>query len=103
MSCCCHSCSSIIKFLIFFCFFLFSMVDSLPEGSHCSFEEGPCGWTLNETAASPWSIQGFSEMIPHDSFVGSTLQAAGGRFLIVLSYSLCVYVCVCVCIYIQEP
>ncbi|XP_037993377.1 leukocyte tyrosine kinase receptor isoform X1 [Motacilla alba alba] len=55
--------------------------DSLPEGSHCSFEEGLCGWTLNETAASPWSIRGFSEMIQEDSFVGSTLQATGGHFL----------------------
>ncbi|XP_068049569.1 leukocyte tyrosine kinase receptor isoform X2 [Anomalospiza imberbis] len=56
---------------------------SLPEGSHCSFEEGLCGWTLNETAASPWSIRGFSEMIQEDSFVGSTLQATGGHFLYV--------------------
>ncbi|XP_055571707.1 leukocyte tyrosine kinase receptor [Falco biarmicus] len=55
--------------------------DSLPEGSHCSFEEGPCGWTLNETAASPWSIWGSTEIIQHHSFVGSTLQATGGHFL----------------------
>ncbi|XP_071415551.1 leukocyte tyrosine kinase receptor [Pithys albifrons albifrons] len=55
--------------------------DSLPEGSHCSFEEGLCGWTLNETAASPWSIQVFSEMTQDDPFVGSTLQATGGQFL----------------------
>ncbi|XP_010127169.1 PREDICTED: ALK tyrosine kinase receptor-like, partial [Chlamydotis macqueenii] len=55
--------------------------DSLPEGSHCSFEDGPCGWTLNETAASPWSIRGFTEMIQNDAFVGSTLQATGGHFL----------------------
>lgn len=88
--CCCCLCSSIIKFLLFSCFFLFSTVDSLPEGSHCSFEEGPCGWTLNETAASPWSIRGFTEMIQDDSFVGSTLQATDGRFLVVLSHSLCV-------------
>ncbi|XP_064514145.1 leukocyte tyrosine kinase receptor [Pseudopipra pipra] len=55
--------------------------DGLPEGSHCSFEEGPCGWTLNETAGTPWSIQGFSEMIQDDLFVGSTLKATGGHFL----------------------
>ncbi|OXB82280.1 UNVERIFIED_CONTAM: hypothetical protein H355_007977 [Colinus virginianus] len=55
--------------------------NSLPEGSHCSFEEGSCGWILNETAASPWSIKGFNEMIENDSFVGSTLQATGGHFL----------------------
>ncbi|XP_041316025.1 leukocyte tyrosine kinase receptor [Pyrgilauda ruficollis] len=55
--------------------------DNLPEGSHCSFEEGLCGWTLNETAASPWSIRGFSKIIQEDSFVGSTLQATGGHFL----------------------
>lgn len=92
---CCCLCSSVIKFLLFSCFFLFSIVDSLPEGSHCSFEEGPCGWTLNETAASPWSIRGFTDMTQDDSFVGSTLQTTGGRFLIVFSYS----ACVCVCIY----
>uniref|UniRef100_A0A8D2MN58 Tyrosine-protein kinase receptor n=1 Tax=Zonotrichia albicollis TaxID=44394 RepID=A0A8D2MN58_ZONAL len=55
--------------------------DSLPEGSHCSFEEGLCGWTLNETAASPWSIRGISKMIEEDSFIGSTLQVTGGHFL----------------------
>ncbi|XP_009945148.1 PREDICTED: ALK tyrosine kinase receptor-like, partial [Leptosomus discolor] len=55
--------------------------DSLPEGSHCSFEEGPCGWTLNEIAASPWSIRSFTEMIQDNSFVGSALQATGGHFL----------------------
>lgn len=72
---------------------MFSIVDSLPEGSHCSFEEGLCGWTLNEAAASSWSIRGFSEMIQEDSFVGSTLQATGGRFFIVLSPTLwaCMY------------
>lgn len=90
---CCCFCSSVITFFLFSCFFLFSIVESLPEGSHCSFEEGPCGWTLNETAASPWSIRGFNEMIQDDSFVGSTLQATRGRFLVVLSYSFCVYVC----------
>lgn len=83
-------CSSIIKLLLFSYFFLFLTVESLPEGSHCSFEEGLCGWTLNETAASPWSIRGFSEMIQEGSFVGSTLQATGGRFLFVLSPTLCV-------------
>ncbi|XP_019471700.1 ALK tyrosine kinase receptor-like [Meleagris gallopavo] len=61
--------------------------DSLPEGSHCSFEEGSCGWTLNETAAFPWSISGFNEMIHNGSFVGSTLQATAGRIYIVLSLS----------------
>ncbi|XP_065611662.1 leukocyte tyrosine kinase receptor [Cyrtonyx montezumae] len=55
--------------------------NSLPEGSHCSFEEGSCGWTLNKTAASPWSIKGFNEMVENGSFVGSTLQATGGHFL----------------------
>lgn len=83
-------CSSIVKLLLFSYFFLFSALDSLPEGSHCSFEEGLCGWTLNGTAASPWSIRGFSETIQEDSFVGSTLQATGGRFFIVLSSTLCV-------------
>eukprot|EP00076_Gallus_gallus_P009771 XP_004941681.1 leukocyte tyrosine kinase receptor [Gallus gallus] len=55
--------------------------DSLPEGSHCSFEKGSCGWTLNETAASPWSIKGFNDMIHSGSFVGSALQSTGGHFL----------------------
>lgn len=85
-------CSSIIELLLFSYFFLFSIVDSLPEGSHCSFEEGLCGWTLNETAASPWSIRGFSKMIQEDSFIGSTLQATDGRFFIVLSPTLCMHV-----------
>ncbi|OWK62672.1 ALK tyrosine kinase receptor [Lonchura striata] len=76
------------KLLLFSYFFMFWIVDSLPEGSHCSFEEGLCGWTLNETAPSSWSIRGFSEMIQEDSFVGSTLQATGGRFFIVLSPTL---------------
>lgn len=77
--------SSIIRFLLFSCIFLWSIVDSLPEGSHCSFEEGSCGWTLNETAAFPWSISGFNEMIHNGSFVGSTLQATAGRVFVVLS------------------
>lgn len=77
--------SSIIRFLLFSCFFFWSIVDSLPEGSHCSFEKGSCGWTLNETAASAWSIKGFNDMIHSGSFVGSALQSTGGRFFIVLS------------------
>lgn len=92
---CCSLSFTIIRFLLFSYFFLFSIVDSLPEGSHCSFEEGPCSWTLNETAASPWAIMGFTEMVQGHSFVGSTLQTTEGRFLIVRSQ----YARVCVHVY----
>ncbi|XP_067414052.1 leukocyte tyrosine kinase receptor [Emydura macquarii macquarii] len=55
--------------------------DSLPAGAHCSFEQGPCGWILNDTASPSWSIRGFAEMTQEAPFMGSALLATGGHFL----------------------
>ncbi|KAM6461068.1 leukocyte tyrosine kinase receptor isoform 1-T1 [Liasis olivaceus] len=54
--------------------------DSLTEGTHCSFEEGACGWTMDGNINSSWSISGFSRM-RENLFGGSALQATGGHFL----------------------
>ncbi|XP_065259719.1 leukocyte tyrosine kinase receptor [Emys orbicularis] len=55
--------------------------DSLPEGAHCSFEQGSCGWILNDTASPSWSIRGFEEMTQEAPFMGSALLATRGHFL----------------------
>ncbi|XP_065449203.1 leukocyte tyrosine kinase receptor isoform X15 [Chrysemys picta bellii] len=55
--------------------------DSLPEGAHCSFEQGSCGWILNDTASPSWSIRGFEEITQEAPFMGSALLATRGHFL----------------------
>ncbi|XP_061467361.1 leukocyte tyrosine kinase receptor isoform X2 [Rhineura floridana] len=57
-----------------------SICDSLPEGAHCSFEDGPCGWTMDDKVKFSWSISGFSKM-QEDPFGGSALHTTGGHFL----------------------
>ncbi|XP_042301306.1 leukocyte tyrosine kinase receptor isoform X2 [Sceloporus undulatus] len=50
-----------------------SFCDTLPAGAHCSFEEGPCGWTLDSEAYFSWSVGGFSKM--HEELLrGSALH-----------------------------
>ncbi|XP_060119311.1 leukocyte tyrosine kinase receptor [Heteronotia binoei] len=39
-----------------------SVCETLPEGAHCSFEEGTCGWTLEGNMNFSWSIKSFSKM-----------------------------------------
>nr|XP_028579164.1 leukocyte tyrosine kinase receptor isoform X1 [Podarcis muralis] len=57
-----------------------SICDHLPEGAHCSFEEGPCGWTLGGNVNFSWSVHGFSKM-QEDPFGASALHTTGGHFL----------------------
>ncbi|KAJ6667276.1 hypothetical protein lerEdw1_017254 [Lerista edwardsae] len=57
-----------------------SICDNLPDGAHCSFEEGPCGWTSDGNMDFSWSVRGFAKM-NEDLFGGSALHAAGGHFL----------------------
>ncbi|XP_053140535.1 leukocyte tyrosine kinase receptor [Hemicordylus capensis] len=57
-----------------------SLCDNFPQEAHCSFEEGPCGWTLGDNASVSWSIRSFSKM-HEDLFEGSALHATRGHFL----------------------
>ncbi|XP_048340132.1 leukocyte tyrosine kinase receptor isoform X2 [Sphaerodactylus townsendi] len=52
----------------------------LPEGAHCSFEEGACGWTLESNMNFSWSIKNFSKM-QKDLNEDSILHATEGHML----------------------
>ncbi|XP_030071232.1 leukocyte tyrosine kinase receptor [Microcaecilia unicolor] len=56
-------------------------MQSLPEGAYCSFEVGTCGWTLDDTAAIPWSFKDSENMGHKIPFLGSSLQATRNHFL----------------------
>ncbi|XP_019407849.1 PREDICTED: leukocyte tyrosine kinase receptor [Crocodylus porosus] len=58
-----------------------ALCGSLPKGAHCSFEQDPCGWTLKDPTASPWSIMSFVDTRQEASFIGSALQDTVGDFL----------------------
>ncbi|XP_075470410.1 leukocyte tyrosine kinase receptor isoform X3 [Ascaphus truei] len=55
--------------------------DILPKGSHCSFEEGVCSWTLNGTTAASWMYTDSAHVASEDPLLGVALQATGGHFL----------------------
>nr|XP_056707859.1 leukocyte tyrosine kinase receptor [Euleptes europaea] len=57
-----------------------SVCENFPEGAHCSFEEGACGWTLEGNMNCSWSIKSFSKM-HKDPNGGSALQATEGHML----------------------
>uniref|UniRef100_K7G957 Tyrosine-protein kinase receptor n=1 Tax=Pelodiscus sinensis TaxID=13735 RepID=K7G957_PELSI len=50
-----------------------ALCDSLPVGAHCSFEQGPCGWILNDTVSPSWSIRGFEDTKDQKQVVHSKL------------------------------
>ncbi|XP_053330430.1 leukocyte tyrosine kinase receptor [Spea bombifrons] len=53
----------------------------LPFGSHCSFEEGTCGWTFNGSGQSSWIHTSLGESGNEDLERISTLQVTKGYFL----------------------
>ncbi|XP_077178934.1 leukocyte tyrosine kinase receptor isoform X2 [Paroedura picta] len=57
-----------------------SICEILPEGAHCSFEDGTCGWTLEGNMSSSWSITSFAK-IHKDLNEDSVLHAAEGHLL----------------------
>uniref|UniRef100_A0A8C9V6S8 Tyrosine-protein kinase receptor n=1 Tax=Scleropages formosus TaxID=113540 RepID=A0A8C9V6S8_SCLFO len=54
--------------------------DTLPLGSHCSFESGSCGWSMSNTPSS-WTLVSGKELSTRD-LLGSTLQNTQGHFLL---------------------
>ncbi|XP_041131337.1 leukocyte tyrosine kinase receptor-like, partial [Polyodon spathula] len=60
-----------------------AVCESLPLGSHCSFESGLCGWSLSsDPSPSPsWSLVSSHDLATSPDILGSTLQTTGGHFL----------------------
>ncbi|KAK1160669.1 leukocyte tyrosine kinase receptor [Acipenser oxyrinchus oxyrinchus] len=62
-----------------------AVCESLPLGSHCSFESGLCGWSLSsDPSPSPspsWSLVSSHDLSTSPDVLGSTLQTTGGHFL----------------------
>ncbi|KAG7454097.1 hypothetical protein MATL_G00263890 [Megalops atlanticus] len=54
--------------------------DALPMGAHCSFDSGPCGWTVSGTS-STWTLTSGAEMAASEDLLGITLQNTEGNFL----------------------
>ncbi|XP_031436374.1 leukocyte tyrosine kinase receptor isoform X2 [Clupea harengus] len=54
--------------------------DSLPLGAHCSFERGPCGWSVSERQSS-WVLTSGDELSNGRGLLGTTLQLTQGHFL----------------------
>lgn len=54
--------------------------DSLPLGAHCSFESGPCGWSVTERPSS-WVLTSGEKLSNHRGLLGTTLQLTQGHFL----------------------
>ncbi|KAL2099099.1 hypothetical protein ACEWY4_005579 [Coilia grayii] len=54
--------------------------DSLPLGAHCSFESGPCGWSVSERPSS-WRRTSGVELSKSRGLLGTTLQHTQGHFL----------------------
>ncbi|XP_041929184.1 leukocyte tyrosine kinase receptor isoform X1 [Alosa sapidissima] len=54
--------------------------DSLPFGAHCSFESGPCGWSVSERPSS-WVLSSGEELGNRRGLLGTTLQLTQGHFL----------------------
>ncbi|XP_063040508.1 tyrosine-protein kinase receptor [Engraulis encrasicolus] len=57
-----------------------SICDYLPVGAHCSFESGPCGWSVSERS-SAWLRTSGLELSKSRGMQGSTLQLTQGHFL----------------------
>ncbi|XP_076834752.1 tyrosine-protein kinase receptor isoform X2 [Brachyhypopomus gauderio] len=56
------------------------MCDTLPVGSHCSFESGPCGWSVSAELSS-WILARGEELSKITDLLGATLQNTQGHFL----------------------
>ncbi|XP_064188181.1 tyrosine-protein kinase receptor [Anguilla rostrata] len=55
-------------------------MDSMPLGSHCSFESGLCGWSLSGDPY-PWTLVSGKELATSEDLLGTTLQNTEGHFL----------------------
>ncbi|XP_061094949.1 tyrosine-protein kinase receptor [Conger conger] len=56
-------------------------MDSMPLGSHCSFEYGLCGWSVSGHP-SPWTLVSGKDLASTEEILGSTLQKTEGHFLL---------------------
>ncbi|MBN3298799.1 ALK kinase, partial [Amia calva] len=57
-----------------------SVCDSLPQGAHCSFESGLCGWSVS-TGPPSWTLVNGKDLSTSTDLLGSTLQTNEGHFL----------------------
>ncbi|XP_062326239.1 tyrosine-protein kinase receptor isoform X2 [Osmerus eperlanus] len=55
--------------------------DALPIGSRCSFEAGPCGWSVTNELSSWRTVTG-RELTYSEDMLGTTLHASPGHFLL---------------------
>uniref|UniRef100_A0AAY4C5R4 Tyrosine-protein kinase receptor n=1 Tax=Denticeps clupeoides TaxID=299321 RepID=A0AAY4C5R4_9TELE len=56
-----------------------SICDSMPLGSRCLFESGPCGWLVRDGTSS-WSLTS-GQSLSSTYLLGTTLQLTQGHFL----------------------
>ncbi|XP_030637308.1 tyrosine-protein kinase receptor, partial [Chanos chanos] len=54
--------------------------DNLPLGSHCSFDYGPCGWSVSKKQ-SHWKLVSGEQLDEHRDLLGNTLQRTQGHFI----------------------
>ncbi|XP_015194744.2 tyrosine-protein kinase receptor [Lepisosteus oculatus] len=57
-----------------------AICDSLPPGAYCSFESGPCGWSVSSEPSS-WMLISGKDLSASSGLLGSTLQNTEGHFL----------------------